>query len=117
MHKYRYYRSSPKATVYWWIGNLLALSGIGNIIGRHSLFGLGTIVIAFLFWILAENDVEDKTMHYWKQGLDEESIRADIAEAVRAYNRNPCRRSLNYIRMLNSEAADYILVNTRKKKK
>ena len=116
MHRYRYYKSSKSATVYWWIGILFAASGIGNVMGRMPLFGLGTIVIAFFFGILAENDVEEKTMRHWKQGLDEDGIRANLSEAVQAYNRNPCRRSVNYIRRLNPEAADYILRNAGKKK-
>ena len=58
MHRYRYYRASKAATVFWWIRTIFVLSGIGNVTGRHPLLGLGTIIVGLLLEILAEDDVE-----------------------------------------------------------
>lgn len=117
MHRYRYYRASKAATVFWWIRTIFVLSGIGNVTGRHPLLGLGTIIIGLLLEILAEDDVEKTLLQNWKKDLNEERIRANVFEAVRAYNQNPCRQSLNYIRTLNPEAANYIRRNAGKKQK
>ena len=115
MHRYRYYRVSTGATVFWWAGIFFLLSGIGNVIGRNQLFGLATIAVGFLFLIFAEADAEKTMMRTWKQGLDEGKIRSSIFEAVQAYNQNPCRQSVEYIRTLNSDAADYICQQAKKK--
>ena len=117
MHRYRYYRASKTATVFWWIGNICIISGIGNVFGRHPLLGLGTIIVGLLFDILAEDDAEKTLLQNWKKDLDEGRIRANVFEAVRAYNQNPCRKSLDHIRTLNPEAADYIRKNAGKKQK
>ena len=112
MHRYRYYRASKAATVFWWIRTIFVLSGIGSVTGRHPLLGLG-----LLLEILAEDDVDKTLLRNWKKDLTEERIRANVFEAVRAYNQNPCQQSLNYIRTLNPEAADYIRRNAEKKQK
>ena len=117
MHDYRYYKASKTATVLYWVRYIFYASGLGNVPGQHPLLGLVTIFIGLLLAILAEENVEKTLMHNWKQGLDNERIRSDIVEAVQAYNDNPCRLSLNYIRALNPAAADYICQNTGKKKK
>lgn len=117
MHRYRYYRASKAATVFWWVRTIFVLSGIGNVTGRHPLLGLGAIIIGLLLEILAEDDVEKTLLQNWKKDLNEERIRANVFEAVRAYNQNPCRQSLNYIRTLNPEAANYIRRNAGKKQK
>lgn len=117
MHRYRYYRVSTGATVFWWAGTLFLLSGIGNVIGRNQPFGLATIVVGLLFFIFAEADAEKAMMRKWQQNLNEGKIRTSIFEAVEAYNKNPCERSLNHIRSLNSDAADYICQQLQKKKK
>lgn len=117
MHKYRYYKEAKSGMVFYWLGNLFFISGIGNVTGRHLVFGIFTIALAFLFEAIAEDEVEKELMRRWMRNINEESIRSSTFEAVQAYNLNPCKRSVDYIRTLNPEAAAYIRQNAKKRKR
>lgn len=72
-----------------------------------------------LSW-LADSISENKKFATWKKKVEEKGyvadIQSDISFAIEIYNTNPCTKTLEYIRTLNPQAAEFIAQHTDKKK-
>ena len=114
------YRKSILATLISIVSALTLAYGVVMVVSSVYLTGIILIVVSvglfFAGLFLGKTITEAKVFRKWKKQIKaeglEEKIKIDTVFALKVYNMNPDKRTLNYIKSLNPEAAEYIIRNS-----
>ena len=115
------YKNSFLASICSMCGYGIAVSGILVAIGENVIAGILMITWGVALSFLASVISERKKFSEWKKQVKKGGytsvIQNNIQGAIQVYNTYPCKKSLEYIRTLNPQAAELIEQKLPAKKK
>lgn len=115
------YKNSFLASICSMLGYGIAVCGILVAIGENVIAGIVMIAWGMALSFLASSISERKKFSEWKKQIKKGGytsvIQNSIQGAIQVYNTYPCKKSLEYIRTLNPQAAELIEQKLPAKKK
>ena len=106
------YKNSVGATVASIFGYGFLMIGIMLAVSTELIQGIVMAAAGLLLEIWAPSISRNKQFKKWVKQLREKGVEAEISSninaAIRVYNSNPCKKTLEYIGSLNPAAAENI---------
>lgn len=106
------YKNSFLASSCSILGYIIVIGGVVTAISEDIIGGIILIISGFVLMFLAKNISENKQFKKWKKQINRKGdisvIENSIQGAIQVFNTYPCKKSLEYIRTLNPQAAEFI---------